>query len=63
MRRTFESTTVSGAGVLESRMYVPDMGIMGVADRVDQFRNIGRCVDISLKADADTGYGNAVGSD
>jgi len=56
----FKSATVSGAGVSESRMCVPDMGIMGLADSVDQFRNIARCVDIPLKADADTGYGNAV---
>ena len=55
----FKSATVSGAGVSESRMCVPDMGIMGLADSVDQFRNIARCVDIPLKADADTGYGNA----
>jgi 2-methylisocitrate lyase-like PEP mutase family enzyme len=56
----FKSATVSGAGVSESRMCVPDMGIMGLADSVDQFRNIARCIDIPLKADADTGYGNAV---
>jgi 2-methylisocitrate lyase-like PEP mutase family enzyme len=56
----FKSATVSGAGVSESRMCVPDMGIMGLADGVDQFRNIARCTDIPLKADADTGYGNAV---
>lgn len=56
----FRSATVSGAGVSESRMCVPDMGIMGLADSVDQFRNIARSVDIPLKADADTGYGNAV---
>ncbi len=56
----FKAASVSGAGVSESRMCVPDMGIMGLADNVDQFRNISRCVDIPLKADADTGYGNAV---
>lgn len=56
----FKSATVSGAGVSESRMCIPDMGIMGLADGVDQFRNIARCTDIPLKADADTGYGNAV---
>jgi 2-methylisocitrate lyase-like PEP mutase family enzyme len=56
----FKAASVSGAGVSESRMCVPDMGIMGLADNVDQFRNIDRCVDIPLKADADTGYGNAV---
>jgi len=31
----FKSATVSGAGVSESRMCVPDMGIMGLADSVD----------------------------
>ena len=56
----FKAATVSGAGISESRMCLPDMGIMGLADNVDQFRNIARCVDIPLKADADTGYGNAV---
>ena len=56
----FKAGSVSGAGISESRMCLPDMGIMGLADSVDQFRNIARCTDIPLKADADTGYGNAL---
>jgi 2-methylisocitrate lyase-like PEP mutase family enzyme len=56
----FKAAQVSGSGVSESRLCLPDMGIMGLADSVDQFRNIARSVDIPLKVDADTGYGNAV---
>jgi 2-methylisocitrate lyase-like PEP mutase family enzyme len=56
----FKAANVSGAGVSESRMCFPDMGLMGLAESVDQCRNIVRCTDIPLSADADTGYGNAM---
>ncbi len=55
-----KAASVSGAGVSESRLGMADMGIMGLADNVDQVRNVSRCVDIPVKADADTGYGNAM---
>ncbi len=56
----FKAGSISGAGISESRLGKPDVGIMGMADNLDQCRNLVRCVDIPLQADADTGYGNAV---
>jgi len=56
----FKSGTISGAGISNSRLGKPDFGLLGLADNVDQCRNLANCVEIPLQADADTGYGNAV---
>ena len=56
----FKTATLTGAGISESRLGVPDVGIMGLYENLDQCRNIVNSVDIPLQADADTGYGNAV---
>lgn len=56
----FQAGAISGAGTSNSRLGKPDVGIMGLADNLDQARNIANSVDIPLRADADTGYGNAV---
>ena len=56
----FKTGSISGAGISNSRLGKPDVGIMGLAENVDQCRNLVNCVDIPLQADGDTGYGNAV---
>jgi len=56
----FKAAAISGAGISESRLGKPDVGLVSFADSVDQCRNLVRCVDIPLQADADTGFGNAV---
>jgi len=56
----FKTGAISGAGISNSRLGKPDVGIMGLAENVDQCRNLVNCVDIPLQADGDTGYGNAV---
>ncbi len=56
----FQAGAISGAGTSNSRLGKPDVGIMGLADNLDHARNIVNSVDIPLRADADTGYGNAV---
>lgn len=56
----FKTGSISGAGVSNSRMGKPDVGIMGLAENVDQCRNIANCVDIPIQADGDTGYGNGI---
>ena len=56
----FKTGAISGAGISNSRLGMPDVGIMGLAENVDQSRNLVNCVDIPLQADGDTGYGNAV---
>lgn len=56
----FKTACTTGAGLANSRLGVPDVGIMGLTDNVDACRALARSVDIPLMADADTGYGNAV---
>jgi 2-methylisocitrate lyase-like PEP mutase family enzyme len=56
----FQAGSITGSGVSESRLGKPDVGIMGLANNLDQTRNIVNSVDIPVRADADTGYGNAV---
>jgi 2-methylisocitrate lyase-like PEP mutase family enzyme len=56
----FEAATISGAGVSESNLGWADKGIMGAQDNMRAGRAIADCTDLLLRADADTGYGNAV---
>lgn len=56
----FEAATISGAGVSESNLGWADKGIMGAQDNMRAGRAIAECTDLLLRADADTGYGNAV---
>jgi len=56
----FKTACTTGAGLANSRMGVPDVGIMGLTDNVDACRMIARSVSIPVMADADTGYGNPV---
>ena len=51
----FKSGSISGAGVSNTRLGKPDIGLIGLAENVDQCRNIANCVDIPVQADADTG--------
>ncbi len=54
----FRTACTTGAGLSNSRLGVPDVGIMGLTDNVDACRMIARSVSIPVMADADTGYGN-----
>ncbi|WP_026381032.1 isocitrate lyase/PEP mutase family protein [Afifella pfennigii] len=54
----FKTACTTGAGLANSRLGVPDVGIMGLTDNVDACRVIARSVSIPVMADADTGYGN-----
>jgi 2-methylisocitrate lyase-like PEP mutase family enzyme len=56
----FETASISGSAVSESRLGVPDRGIMGYAENVEACRMISSCCDLLLQGDGDTGYGNAV---
>lgn len=56
----FQTATISGAGVSESRLGLPDRGIMGLTDNVDTCSKLANCTNLLLQADADTGYGNEV---
>ena len=56
----FDTATISGAGLSESRLGWADRGIFTFKDNVNACAEIASCCDLKLVADADTGYGNAV---
>lgn len=56
----FEVALISGAGVSESRIGRPDVGIMGLEENLQGTRAIASATNLSLIADGDTGYGNAI---
>ncbi len=54
----FKTACTTGAGLSNSRLGVPDIGVMGLSDNVEACRVMARSVSIPVMADADTGYGN-----
>ncbi|HEY1325738.1 MAG TPA: isocitrate lyase/PEP mutase family protein [Casimicrobiaceae bacterium] len=56
----FSTAAITGAGLSNTRLVQPDIGMMSLLENVDACRHLARSVDIPLTADADTGYGNAV---
>ncbi|HEX6005507.1 MAG TPA: isocitrate lyase/PEP mutase family protein [Burkholderiales bacterium] len=56
----FEAASTTGAGLANSRLGQPDIGIMTLRDNVEACHHIARSVSIPVMSDADTGYGNAV---
>jgi len=55
----YESAIITGAGMSESRLGKPDVGIMGLAENLDGTRMLVEASGLLLLADGDTGYGNA----
>jgi 2-methylisocitrate lyase-like PEP mutase family enzyme len=56
----YPAAFVTGAGICESRLGQPDVGLMGLEENVAACRALVACCSIPLLADGDTGYGNAV---
>ncbi|MCC5968967.1 MAG: isocitrate lyase/PEP mutase family protein [Pararhodobacter sp.] len=56
----YKTACSTGAGLANSRLGVPDTGVMGLTDNLDAVRMMARITSIPLMADADTGYGNPV---
>lgn len=56
----FDAAFISGAGVSNSLLGIPDMGFLNLTDNVTATESIVQAVDIPVLTDADTGYGNAV---
>jgi 2-methylisocitrate lyase-like PEP mutase family enzyme len=56
----FEAANTSGAGLSNTRLGLPDVGILSLMENVDACRQIVNSTSLPLIADADTGYGNAV---
>jgi carboxyvinyl-carboxyphosphonate phosphorylmutase len=60
-RAGFPAVYMTGFGASASRLGLPDLGYAGLAEMADHARNLAATVGIPLIADADTGYGNALG--
>ena len=60
-RAGFPAVYMTGFGTSASRLGLPDLGYAGLAEMSDHARNLAAAVSIPLIADADTGYGNALG--
>lgn len=56
----FESIYVTGAGLANSRLGVPDIGLTSVDQLADHVAAISDVVEVPLVVDGDTGFGNAV---
>lgn len=56
----FPAVYLSGAGIANWSLGVPDLGLTGMAEVVDQARRVCAAVDVPVIADADTGFGNAL---
>jgi 2-methylisocitrate lyase-like PEP mutase family enzyme len=56
----FKTAATTGAGLSNSVIGEPDIGLFSLRDNVDACHHIARSISIPLMADADTGYGNAV---
>ena len=56
----FEAIYVTGAGVTNMSMGLPDQGFMGLAEIADHTARIRDAVELPLIVDADTGFGNAL---
>ena len=59
-RMGFKSGSITGAGTSESRLGWADRGVMGLDENVSNARRLADCTNLLLRADADTGYGNAM---
>jgi 2-methylisocitrate lyase-like PEP mutase family enzyme len=59
-RMGFRSASITGAGTSESRLGWADRGVMGLDENVANARRLADCCNLLLRADADTGYGNAM---
>ena len=59
-RAGFDVVYMTGFGTAASLLGRPDVGLLGLAEMVDNVRRIVHAVDVPVIADADTGYGNAI---
>jgi 2-methylisocitrate lyase-like PEP mutase family enzyme len=59
-RRGYSAAFISGAGLSESKLGQPDVGLMGLSENVAWTADIAACTNVPLIADADTGYGSVV---
>jgi 2-methylisocitrate lyase-like PEP mutase family enzyme len=55
----FHIVSTTGAGLVNARLGLPDVGVFSMRDNVDACRMIARSVSVPVSADAEAGYGNA----
>lgn len=55
----FSLVSTTGAGLVNAKLGMPDVGIFSLADNVDAARRIVRSVSVPVSVDAEAGYGNA----
>ena len=56
----FDAVYMTGFGTTASLLGRPDVGLLGLAEMVDNARRITATISVPLVADADTGYGNPI---
>lgn len=56
----FKAGFITGSGLSEGRLGLPDVGLMGLDENLAASRSIAARCTLPLIADGDTGYGNAV---
>src|SRR6266571_402732 len=56
----FEAVYVTGAGIANTLLGVPDLGLVGLSELVQHTGAICDAVDLPVIVDADTGFGNAL---
>jgi 2-methylisocitrate lyase-like PEP mutase family enzyme len=56
----FEAIYATGAGIANSQLGVPDIGLLTATEMVTQVARICDAVELPVVADLDTGYGNAL---
>jgi 2-methylisocitrate lyase-like PEP mutase family enzyme len=56
----FEALYATGAGIANSQLGVPDVGLLTQTEMLTQVERIVSAVDVPVVADLDTGYGNAL---
>ncbi len=56
----FDAVYMTGFGSSAGLLGRPDVGLLGLAEMVDNARRIADVVDVPVVADADTGYGNQI---
>jgi 2-methylisocitrate lyase-like PEP mutase family enzyme len=56
----FEAVYITGAGIANTALGVPDLGLVTLTELVDHVAPISDAVTLPLVVDADTGFGNAL---
>jgi methylisocitrate lyase len=56
----FKALYLSGAGVANSRLALPDLGLTSLNDVVEEVSRITQATELPLLVDADTGWGNPI---